>query len=118
VEYKHITIEVVDLNNDNYALYVVEQTHRGYSFGEPKNGGVFKASNGVTISSGLFPGRYEDLTGTFVQGANKNGDNYPIMVSGKNDLERITFAIKEYNKTYSINNVKLSNIILERSIVE
>ena len=95
---KHIKIEVKDLGKEwGKVLRIVEQTHRGYNFGDCNVTSFLHNDFGlysVAIPSSIDP----DIL--YVRGDNKTKDNLMICVPSEKWLQKVRETVRAYNKYF------------------
>jgi len=94
---KYIRYRILSMSG-NYVLQITEQSHRNSDFGE--NGrDTFYASNGVTLASVGGPQWSPSENKLYVWGWVDSFENSMVYLPEK-DIEKIEFAISEYNQTF------------------
>lgn len=85
---KKLTIEI-----EGDEGWIVEQTHRGISFGKGFN--TFVASNGFRLSSSINPEAKIDKL--YVRGSTESDDTKRFKILDDVWLSRLIIAVREYN---------------------
>jgi len=107
---KHIKLEVAANPEFSQTLIrVVSQTNVGKKFGNMKGDlRKFKAANGLTIASNLFPAKDEDFRNTqtiWLQGLGSASQNATCLALPNDVAVKLCEAVEEYNEYYTQANV-------------
>jgi len=86
---------------DEVFFKIEEQSHRGYEFGDV-NSDKFVARNNIELVSLLFPDTYIDMDNKIVVccRGRETGEDDRIIISQKDQWERIKVVVKEYNEHF------------------
>ncbi len=94
---KHIKIAAI-ITPTTFAVQILDQTHRGDDFSDECV--VFKASNGLELSSCDEPDFDSTYNVFFVRGLNAGQDSKFVVVDKVENLKKICDAVREYNSTF------------------
>ena len=110
-ERKHLKLECQKVFGELVAVRVVEQTHRNEAFGSSSNNRneafgsssnkMFVATNGYVLRSDSCPAWDGGVPQTVYLRGYKNGWDNSIFYVPLADFDKIAFAVREYNKTFS-----------------
>lgn len=95
---RHIELGVVKVEGGRVTFKIIEQTHWGEEFTQRGSLGIFEASNGIRLSSIVFPEWKDDNHLLYCRGCNCEKDDKELNCTAV-DFAKISEAISEYNST-------------------
>lgn len=95
---RHIELGVVKVEGDKVTFRIVEQTHRCGDFSQQIDPNIFKASNGIRLSSRVFSEWKDDNHLQYCRGSNCEKDDKELNCTAV-DFAKISEAVSEYNIT-------------------
>lgn len=95
---RHLELGVVKVEGGRVTFKITEQTHWGGEFTQRGTFGIFKASNGIRLSSRVFPEWKDDNHLLYCRGRNCEKDDKELNCTVV-DFAKISEAVTEYNAT-------------------
>ena len=95
---RHIELGVVKVEGGRVTFKIIEQTHRGGEFTQRGSFGIFKASNGLGLSSRAFPDWKDDNHLLYCRGRACEKDDKELNCTAA-EFAKISEAVTEYNAT-------------------
>ena len=95
---RHLELGVVKVEGDNVTFKIIEQTHRNGEFSQRGSLGIFEASNGLGLSSRVFPEWKDDNHLLYCRGRACEKDDKELNCTVV-DFAKISEAVTEYNAT-------------------